>query len=117
MIYFLWAAVFFLTLIIQGSLSLFDITPNLTVLLAFYAGVKYGDIKGMAIGAIIGIFGKRQCFRRIPRSEPSEQRACRLSVFISIHEVLCVESVSGDDKHFIVYLCRQFICLLSAEYF
>ena len=46
MIYFLWAAVFFLALIIQGSLSLFDITPNLTVLLAFYAGVKYGDIRG-----------------------------------------------------------------------
>jgi rod shape-determining protein MreD len=56
MIYFLWAAVFFLALVIQGSLSLFDITPNLNVLLAFYAGIKYGDIKGMAIGAIIGIF-------------------------------------------------------------
>ena len=38
MIYLLWAFIFFLALIMQGSLSLFDIMPNFTVLLAFYAG-------------------------------------------------------------------------------
>ena len=55
MIYLLWIAVIFLTIVIQASISLFDITLNLTVVLAFYAGIKYGDIKGMFIGAFIGI--------------------------------------------------------------
>jgi rod shape-determining protein MreD len=55
MIYLLWAFIFFLALIMQGSLSLFDIMPNFTVLLAFYAGIKYGDIRGLAIGAVMGI--------------------------------------------------------------
>jgi rod shape-determining protein MreD len=55
MIYLLWAVVFFLALIMQGSLSLFDIVPNFTVLAAFYAGIKYGDIRGLAIGAVAGI--------------------------------------------------------------
>jgi rod shape-determining protein MreD len=55
MIYLLWIVLVFLTVIIQASLSLLDITPNLTVVLAFYAGMKYGDIKGMFIGAFIGI--------------------------------------------------------------
>jgi rod shape-determining protein MreD len=55
MIYLLWIVIVFLTVVIQTSISLFDITPNLTVVLAFYAGIKYGDIKGMFIGAFIGI--------------------------------------------------------------
>jgi rod shape-determining protein MreD len=55
MIYLLWIVLVFLTVLIQASISLFDITPNLTVVLAFYAGIKYGDIKGMFIGAFIGI--------------------------------------------------------------
>ena len=55
MIYLLWAFIFFLALIMQGSLSLFDIMPNFTVLLAFYAGIKYGDIRGLTVGAVMGI--------------------------------------------------------------
>ena len=55
MTYLLWTAVFFFALIMQGSLSLFDIMPNFTVILAFYAGIKYGDIRGLAIGAVMGI--------------------------------------------------------------
>jgi rod shape-determining protein MreD len=55
MIYLLWIVIVFLTIIIQASISLFDITPNLTIVLAFYAGIKYGDIKGMIIGSFIGI--------------------------------------------------------------
>ncbi len=55
MIYLLWAAIIFCTLIIQGSISLFDITPNLTAVLACYAGVRGKEIKGMFLGALIGI--------------------------------------------------------------
>lgn len=55
MIYLLWAAVTFLTLIIQGSFSLFDVAPNFTVVLAYYAGIKKREIKGMFLGALVGI--------------------------------------------------------------
>ena len=55
MIYLLWAVIIFCTLIIQGSISLFDITPNLTAVLACYAGVKRREIKGMFLGSLIGI--------------------------------------------------------------
>lgn len=55
MIYLLWAVIIFCTLIIQGSISLFDITPNLTAVLACYAGVRGKEIKGMFLGALIGI--------------------------------------------------------------
>jgi rod shape-determining protein MreD len=55
MIYLVWAVVFFFALVMQGSLSLFDIVPNFTVLVAFYAGMKYGDIRGLAVGAVAGM--------------------------------------------------------------
>jgi len=55
MIYLLWIVLVFLTVVIQASISFFDITPNLTVILAFSAGIRYGDIKGMFIGSFIGI--------------------------------------------------------------
>lgn len=55
MIYLLWAAIIFLTLIIQGSISLFDVTPNLTVVLACYAGIRKREVKGMFFGSLIGI--------------------------------------------------------------
>ncbi len=38
----------------QGSISLFDITPNFTLILAFYAGIRGGEIKGLFLGALIG---------------------------------------------------------------
>lgn len=55
MIYLLWAAITFLTFIIQGSVSLFDVTPNLTVVLACYAGIRKREVKGMFFGSLIGI--------------------------------------------------------------
>jgi len=55
MIYLLWAAITFLTFIIQGSVSLFDVTPNLTVVLACYAGIRKKEFKGMFFGSLIGI--------------------------------------------------------------
>jgi len=55
MIYLLWAVITFFILIIQSSVSLFDVAPNLTVVVASYAGIRKGQIKGMLLGALIGI--------------------------------------------------------------
>ena len=53
--YLLWAVMLFFTLIVQGSISIFDITPNLTAVLACYAGIKEREVKGMLFGSFIGI--------------------------------------------------------------
>lgn len=55
MIYLIWAAITLLTLIIQGSVSLFDVTPNLTAVLACYAGIRKREVKGMFFGSVIGL--------------------------------------------------------------
>lgn len=55
MIYLLWAAILLFALILQGSISFFDISPNLTVILACYAGIKKREVKGMLIGSAIGV--------------------------------------------------------------
>lgn len=57
MMYFFWTTIIFLTfiIIIQGSVSLFDVTPNLTAVLACYAGIRKGEVKGMFFGSLIGI--------------------------------------------------------------
>jgi len=55
MTYLFWTVITLLTFIIQGSISLFDITPNLTVILACYAGIRKREVKGMFLGSLIGI--------------------------------------------------------------
>jgi rod shape-determining protein MreD len=55
MIYLLWAAILLFAFILQGSISFFDISPNLTVILACYAGIQKREVKGMFIGSAIGI--------------------------------------------------------------
>lgn len=55
MIYLLWAVITFFILIIQSSVSLFDVAPNLTVVLASYAGIRKGEVKGMFFASLIGI--------------------------------------------------------------
>ena len=55
MIYLLWALIIFFVFLAQGSISLFDVTPDFTVLLVCYVGVKRGEVKGMSFGALIGI--------------------------------------------------------------
>jgi len=55
MIYLLWAAILLFAFVLQGSISFFDISPNLTVILACYAGIKKREVKGMLIGSVIGI--------------------------------------------------------------
>jgi rod shape-determining protein MreD len=55
MIYLLWAAILLFAFVLQGSISFFDISPNLTVILACYAGIKKREVNGMLIGSVIGI--------------------------------------------------------------
>jgi rod shape-determining protein MreD len=52
--YLLWATIILLTFIIQGRLSLFGVTPNFTFVLAYYAGIREGGVKGLFLGSIIG---------------------------------------------------------------
>jgi rod shape-determining protein MreD len=53
--YLLWGIITFLTFGIQGAISFFDITPNFTVILACYAGIRGGEGKGLFLGSLIGI--------------------------------------------------------------
>jgi len=55
MIYLVWAAILLFAFILQGSISFFDVSPNLTVILACYAGIKKREVKGMLIGSAIGV--------------------------------------------------------------
>jgi rod shape-determining protein MreD len=55
MIYVLWAALLLFAFVLQGSISLFDISPNLTVILACYAGIRKKEVQGMLIGSVIGM--------------------------------------------------------------
>ncbi|MFZ5907949.1 MAG: rod shape-determining protein MreD [Nitrospirota bacterium] len=47
--------IFLFLLVLQGSISFHQISPNLTVLLACYAGVRGREMKGMFSGALIGV--------------------------------------------------------------
>jgi len=53
--YLIWIFIIILAFIIQGSVSLYYITPNLTVVLAYYAGVKLREVKGLFLGGFIGL--------------------------------------------------------------
>lgn len=52
--YLYWCFALFLALIIQAKLSLLGVSPNLTALLAYFAGIRYGKTQGLFIGALIG---------------------------------------------------------------
>ena len=41
--------------VIQSRVSLFGVTPNMTVLVAYYLGIKGGAVRGMALGSMIGV--------------------------------------------------------------
>ncbi len=55
MIYIIWGGIILFTIIIQGSITFLDVTPNLTVILVYYFGIKKGAIKGIFFGAFIGL--------------------------------------------------------------
>lgn len=56
MIYILcWVGVTFFVFILQGRVSFLDVAPNFTVVLAYYAGIRKGEVSGMFIGSLIGV--------------------------------------------------------------
>ncbi len=52
--YTLAIIVVFLSFFLQGRISVLGISPNLTALLAFYAGMRYGQTRGLLAGIVIG---------------------------------------------------------------
>lgn len=52
--YLAWTVAVFLALFLQGRLSFFGVKPDLTILLAYYAGIRYGERRGLLIGVLIG---------------------------------------------------------------
>lgn len=44
----------FCALLLQGRVSVLGVVPNLTVLLAFYAGIRYGANRGLLAGLLVG---------------------------------------------------------------
>jgi len=53
--YLIWSGIFLLAVGLQGSFSLFDVNPNFTAILACYAGIRQGEVKGLLVGSLIGI--------------------------------------------------------------
>ena len=52
--YLLWAILIILTFVLQARLSILGVSPDLSILLVYYAGIKYGGKKGMLAGVLIG---------------------------------------------------------------
>ncbi len=52
--YLQWAAAAFLVFFLQGRISVLDITPDLTAVLAFCAGIRHGETRGLFAGMVIG---------------------------------------------------------------
>ncbi|MEW6109995.1 MAG: hypothetical protein AB1632_12630 [Nitrospirota bacterium] len=52
--FFYWTILIILALVFQGRLSILGIYPDLTALMAYYAGIRYGETKGLLVGSLIG---------------------------------------------------------------
>lgn len=52
--YLFFTAALFLAFFLQGRISVLGISPDLTALLAFYIGIRYGETKGLMAGIVIG---------------------------------------------------------------
>lgn len=44
----------FLVFFLQERISVLDITPDLTMLLVFAVGLRYGEIRGLLMGIVVG---------------------------------------------------------------
>jgi rod shape-determining protein MreD len=52
--YLFLTAALFLAFFLQGRISVLGISPDLTALLAFYIGIRYGQTQGLLAGVVIG---------------------------------------------------------------
>lgn len=44
----------FIAFLLQGKASILSVQPNLIAVLAYYAGIKYGEYRGLAAGLMLG---------------------------------------------------------------
>ncbi len=59
--YFFLAIAVFLALFLQGRISVLGISPDLTVLLIFFAGMRYGETRGLLLGVLTGAIEDSLC--------------------------------------------------------
>jgi rod shape-determining protein MreD len=52
--YVFLAIAVFLAFFLQGRISVLDIPPDLTVLLVFSIGLRYGETRGLLLGIVVG---------------------------------------------------------------
>jgi len=52
--YLFLAAAVFITFFMQGRISVLGISPDLTALLIFFAGMRYGETRGLLLGILTG---------------------------------------------------------------
>jgi rod shape-determining protein MreD len=52
--YLFLAAAIFLTFFLQGRISVLGISPDLSALLIFFAGMRYGETRGLLLGILTG---------------------------------------------------------------
>lgn len=52
--YLFRALIVFVAFLLQTRITVLGVPPNLTVLLAFYAGIRYGETRGLVSGSFLG---------------------------------------------------------------
>ena len=52
--YLFFAIALFFTFFLQGRISVLGISPDLTALLVFFAGMRYGETRGLLLGVLTG---------------------------------------------------------------
>lgn len=52
--YLWWALIIFLAFILQGSISILAVSPNLSALVVYFIGIRHGRTRGLVSGALIG---------------------------------------------------------------
>jgi len=54
MTYILWIGIILFTFFIEERISIFNVAPNFTALLVYYAGIRKGALEGLFLGSVIG---------------------------------------------------------------
>lgn len=52
--YLWWALIIFLAFLLQGSISILAVSPNLTVLVVYFIGIRHGRTQGLVSGVLLG---------------------------------------------------------------
>lgn len=52
--YLWWPLLIFLAFLLQSSISVLAVSPNLTVVLVYFIGIRYGRTRGLLSGVLIG---------------------------------------------------------------